>query len=226
MRRVLISVEGQTEETFVREVLAQHLWELEIDPRPVLVSTKVVKSGPSFKGGLISYERTKRDILRLLGDTSAAAVTTMYDLYGLPQDFPGYQARPAQDCYAKVEHLESALNQDIGHRRFRAYLQLHEFEALLFVDPETTAAQFPASPHLEALRATRAAFDSPEEIDDHPETAPSRRLLDLFPGYQKPLHGPLITIQVGLERIRRECAHFDRWLGWLEGLGQVEVRAP
>ena len=220
MRRILISVEGQTEETFVREVLARHLWRHEVDPMPVLISTKIVKSGPSFKGGLTSYERTKKEILRLLRDTDAAAVTTMYDLYGLPQDFPGYQSRPARDGYAKVEHLESALNRDIDHCRFRAYLQLHEFEALLFVDPERTAAQFPASGHVGTLREIRAAVSSPEEIDDHPDTAPSKRLLALFPGYQKALHGSLITIQVGLEQIRRECSHFDGWLEWLEGLGQ------
>ena len=223
MKRVLISVEGQTEETFVREVLAPHLWQRGVAPIAVLVSTKLVKSGPRFKGGLISYERTRNEVLRLLRDTGAAAVTTMYDLYGLPEDFPGYQTRPSQSGYAKVEHLESALNQDIGHRRFRAYLQLYEFEALLFVDPERTAAQFPASGHLDRIREIRAAFHSPEEIDDHPDTAPSKRLLTLFPGYQKALHGPLIAIQVGLERIRRECPHFDRWLGWLDGLG-VEDR--
>ena len=223
MMRVLISVEGQTEETFVREVLARYLWQREVDPRPVLVSTKIVKSGTRFKGGLISYERTRNEVLRLLRDTGAAAVTTMYDLYGLPEDFPGYQTRPARDGYAKVEHLESALNRDMDHHRFRAYLQLHEFEALLFVDPERTAAQFPASGHLDRIRETRAAFHSPEEIDDHPDTAPSKRLLTLFPGYQKALHGPLIAIQVGLARIRGGCPHFDRWLGWLEGLG-VEDR--
>jgi hypothetical protein len=220
VRRVLISVEGQTEETFVRETLSPHLLERGVAPIPILVITKVVKSGPSFKGGITSYERVRKDILRLLGDTDAVAVTTMYDVYGLPQDFPGYQARPAQDCYAKVAHLEAGLGQDINHRRFHPYLQLHEFEALLFVDLEKANHWLPGTGQLNALRSIKAVVNSPEEIDDDPDTAPSKRLLALFPGYQKTLHGPLVTIDVGLEQIRRECSHFNQWLTWLEELGQ------
>ena len=223
MNRVLISVEGQTEETFVREVMTPYLWEYSVDPTPVLVSTKVVKSGHKFRGGLVSYSQAKREILHLMGDTGAVAVTTMYDLYGLPQDFPGYAVIPRGDCYTKVTHLERTFGQDIDHRRFRPYLQLHEFEALMFVDPPRTAAQFPAIDRLDALRDIKAAFNSPEEIDDNPNTAPSKRLLELFPGYQKALHGPLATIEVGLRQIREECPHFNQWLEWLEGLG-VEGR--
>ena len=222
MRRVLISVEGQTEETFVRQTLAPHLWQHEVDPTPVLVVTSVVRGGPSFRGGLGSYARAKRDIQRLLGDSDVVAVTTMYDLYGLPRDFPGYATRPARSGSDKAAHLEAALDRDIDHCRFRAYLQLHEFEALLFVDPKRTDAQFPGAGCLADLRAIRAAFGSPEEIDDGPETAPSKRLRALYPGYQKPLHGPLVTQQVGLERLRRECPHFAGWLRWLESLGREQ----
>ncbi len=218
MNRVLISVEGQTEETFVRDVLTPHLWEYDVDPTPVLLSTKIVKSGRKFKGGLVSYSQARSEIHRLLNDSAAVAVTTMYDLYGLPQDFPGYAAVPRGDCYTKVAHLEEAFGQDIGHRRFRPYLQLHEFEALMFVDPQRTAAQFPGVNRLDALGDIKAAFNSPEEIDDDPNNAPSKRLLELFPGYQKTLHGPLATVEVGLDQIRGECPHFDEWLEWLEGL--------
>jgi len=140
VNRILISVEGQTEETFVREVLTQHLWGYGVDPTPVLVSTKIVKSGLRFQGGLVSYSQAKREIVRLLGDNGAVAVTTMYDLYGLPQGFPGYKTRPLADCYAKVNHLEAAFCRDVDNHRFRPYLQLHEFEALMFVVPEETAS--------------------------------------------------------------------------------------
>ena len=113
MRRALISVEGQTEETFVRDVLQPHLWNCGLDPTPVLVTTKRVKVGPQFKGGLVTYGQAKRDILKLSGDSAAVAVTTLYDLYGLPDDFPGHAARPAHNCYAKVAHLETELAIDI-----------------------------------------------------------------------------------------------------------------
>jgi hypothetical protein len=219
MKRVLMLVEGQTEETFVRELLAPQLWPYQIDPTPVLAATKLVKSGMRFKGGLVSYAKARNQILRLLGDTDAIAVTTMFDLNGLPTDFPGYDARPMADCYAKVAYLEDALGRDIGHRRFRPYLQLHEFEAFLFVDPPKTAAAFPGLNILDRLAQVKNAFGSPEEIDEEPDTAPSRRIAAVCGRYEKPLHGPLITIHVGLPPIREECPHFNQWLTWLESLG-------
>ena len=50
MSRILISVEGQTEETFVREIVSPHLSEYDVYPTPVILTTKIVKSGPNFKG--------------------------------------------------------------------------------------------------------------------------------------------------------------------------------
>lgn len=219
MNRVLISVEGQTEETFVREVLLQHLIRFNILVESRLVATKRVKHGPVFKGGIFSYQKVREEIRRLFLDQNIVAVSTMYDLSGLPPDFPGYATRPKQDPYAKVEHLEFALRQDIDNHRFRPYLQLHEFEALLFADPARTAAQFPGNDRLKELQTIRDAFVSPEEINDGVDTAPSKRLLSLYRNYQKPIHGPLATIEIGLEILRRECAHFRGWLEWLESLG-------
>lgn len=56
MRRAHVLVEGQTEETFIRDVLGPHLVGLGIYLTPVLVATKRVKSGLKFKGGLSHYE--------------------------------------------------------------------------------------------------------------------------------------------------------------------------
>lgn len=219
MKRVLIAVEGQTEETFVKEVLMSHLINRNLALIPSIVKTKVVKSGPDFKGGVTSYQKAKRHIQRLLGDTGVVAVTTMFDLYGLPDDFPGYGSRPTSDCYAKVSHLEKALGEDINDPRFQAYLQLHEFEAFLFVDPAQTAANLPGFSLLDDLVAIKTAFNSPEEINDEPETTPSSRLLELYPRYQKRSQAPIVTKNVGLDRLRQGCPHFNEWLTWLEGLG-------
>ena len=219
MNRVLISVEGQTEETFVREILTRHLWNLNVDPIPVVVSTKIVKQGNKFKGGLSSYAQVRNDVQRLLRDSNALAITTMYDLYKLPTDFPGYSTRPAGNCFTKAAYLEAEFQQEINHPRFRPYLQLHEFEALLFVNPEITARMFPETNKLRELQEIRNGFNSPEEINDGVTTAPSKRILRLFPNYDKPLYGSLVAIDVGLENIRAECPHFNEWITWLEGLG-------
>jgi len=218
MKRALVSVEGQTEETFVREVLSPHLLPLGLWLDPILVATARVKHGPVFKGGLVTYHTVKKEIRRLFLDRDAIAITTMYDLYGLPDDFPGYATRPAADSYAKVRHLEAALQADLAERRFYPYLQLHEFEALLFADPDRTAAQFPGRNRAAELWDIRREFRSPEEINDDPATAPSRRLRRLYPTYQKPFHGVLAVVEAGLEPVRRECPHFNAWLAWLESL--------
>jgi hypothetical protein len=219
MKRVLMLVEGQTEETFVKELLASHLWALGVAPIPTLAVTKRVKSGPNFKGGLVSYGQARNQVVRLLGDKDAAAVTTMFDLNGLPADFPGYPARPMGNSYDKVAHLEDAFRRDIDNLRFRPYLQLHEFEAFLFVDPATTAEIFVGASVVQELADIRRDFNSPEEINEEPDTAPSKRIRAVYGRYEKPLYGPLVASALGLDQIRQACSHFRQWLEWLEGLG-------
>jgi len=218
MSKILILVEGQAEETFVREVLTPYLSKGGVYPIAKLATTKRVKSGPDFKGGIVSYGRFRNDIVRLLGDTSAAIVTTMIDFYGLPADFPGRRTLPTGSCYDQVAYLEREIGNDIGHPRLLPYLALHEFEAMLFVAPEKIVQAFPGTSKSGELAAIRKQFNSPEEIDDDPHTAPSKRLEAIFPGYEKPLHGPLVVLEIGIEQIRRECSHFNDWLTRLERL--------
>ncbi len=222
MSKVLILVEGQTEETFVREVLYSHLSTVGVYPIAKLATTKRVKSGPDFKGGIVSYGKFKNDVVRLLGDTSAATVTTMVDFYGLPTDFPGRRTVPTVSCYDQVAYVEREIRKDIGHPRFLPYLALHEFEAMLFVAPEKINQAFPGTNKGDELTAIREQFESPEEIDDNPQTAPSKRLEAIFPGYQKPLYGPLIILEIGIEQIREECSHFDKWLTKMEKIGETQ----
>jgi hypothetical protein len=218
VKRVLVSVEGQTEETFIRDVLRDYLHPLDIHLIPSIVNTKIVKDGPNFKGGLINYQRARRDIQKLLTDSNAVAVTTFYDLYGLPTDFPGYDTRPPQP-YAKVNHLETEFSNDINHSRFRPYLQLHEFETFLFVEPDTTSQMLGlGESEANELSGIRSRFSNPEEINDDPLTAPSIRLQSIYDAYEKVLDGPLVTLELGLSQLRQACQHFDAWVTWLEGL--------
>ncbi len=218
MAKVLVHVEGQTEERFVKDLLQPHLEPFGVSIIPKIATTKVVYSGPNFKGGLNSYETVKKELLRLLGDTSAKVVTTMYDYYGLPRDFPGRNNPRGADCYEKASHIEKELYDDINHPKLLPYLQIHEFENLLFSSPSDIAKGFPNSRAEDHLLAIRRAYSKAEEINDGEATHPSKRLTDLFPEYQKPLHGSLITNRIGLPRIRNDCPHFDKWLRNLEGL--------
>ena len=221
MKRVLALVEGQTEETFMRDVLAPHLEGHGVSVTPIVLATKRVKSGGKFRGGVSSYPQFKRDLQRLLGDRGAAAVTMMLDYYGLPKDFPGIADLKEGSCYERAAHLEDRLQLDLQDRRLVPYLSLHEFEALLFTSPETLAGTLLKKHILQKLAAVVDVVTSPEEINDGPSTHPAARIKRLLPTYNKRLHGPLIAQRIGLDEIRRQCPHFDYWVTRLEGVGAV-----
>mgnify|MGYP003423242531 CR=1 FL=1 len=219
VKKVLVLVEGQTEEGFVKRVLQEHLLKYNVSLIPTIVSTKRVKFGPDFKGGIVSYQKVRRDILRLLNDSSAALVTTMFDLYGLPDDFPGRTgARGAPQ--KKVRVIEDAFKNDIDNSRFLGYLSLHEFEGLLFSSPSIIAKTLNAQDREDEINRIRDSFSSPEEINDNPETAPSKRLLDIFPKYNKVFYGATIAHRIGINTMRSECHHFNEWITVLENLGE------
>lgn len=113
--------------------------------------------------------------------------------------------------------MEDAFQKDIGEYRFRPYLCLHEFEALLFTDPEKLGERVAAiTPRLGELQSAVSAAGSPEHVNDGPKTAPPKRLEELSGGtYNKVLHGPSVAAAIGIDAIREKCKHFDDWVTWL-----------
>jgi hypothetical protein len=216
-RKAFILVEGQTEEGFVKKIL-QPAMPGGLHLLPVIIATKRINSGGKFKGGVPHYRKVRAEVVRLLNDSSAMMVTTMLDYYALPETFPGRANPVGRTSPAKVDHGEQAWQADIGSPRFSAYLSLHEFVALLFSAPQKIAEGF-ARPELAAqLHAIRSGFPTPEDINDHPDTAPSVRLKKLYPRYSKPFFGSLIAGRIGIERMCAECAHFARWVAFLKSL--------
>ncbi len=223
--RVNFVVEGVTEETFVRRILAPAF-----APDGLYLYARSVETGSHrgriARGGMTTYAKARRDIQNWLAEDRTAYLTTMFDLYRLPGDFPGLpQAKSQTDAYMKVEEIEKALTADMGDPRFVAHVQLHEFEGLLFSEVsqiDAVLCEYAAASRLADLEKIRAAFVSPEKINDGPTTAPSKRLMALYPGYDKPAFGPLIANRIGLAKIRAECSHFDAWLARLERLPSLE----
>ena len=206
MSRVLVFVEGQTEETFVRDLLVPYFSRLGIYLTPILAQTS-----PGHKGGIVSYGKVKHQLTRLCRQDQGAYVTTMMDYYGLPNDFPGLDGRVA-DAHEQVVRLELALQQDIDAPNFIPNLMLHEFEALLFSAPERFAEWLDDQSLLAPMAAIRGAFATPEHINNSPQTAPSKRILALVPHYKKTVDGPLIAEDIGLDAIRAQCPHFNNWI--------------
>lgn len=147
-------------------------------------------------------------------------MTTLFDLYALPGNFPGKGDPVYQGMLSglqKAAFLEAELAQDVGQRNFIPNLLVHEFEALLFVRIDAFEAWIDDEENLASLHEVRVGT-APEEINDGPQTAPSKRILAAWPAYQKTLHGPLIACDIGLDAIRAACPHFDGWLKKIEML--------
>lgn len=215
MIRIYLLVEGPTEEAFVRELLTPHYARMGLYLTPIIVSTS-----RGYKGGVVSYAKIKPQIVRLCRQDAKAHVSTMFDLYALPGDFPGKAASayPHQGAgQQKASYLEDALAQDISEANFIPNLLVHEFEALLFTQPEKFAEWTDDKDVVNRLSAAVQSH-APEDINDGPQTAPSKRVLAAMPGYQKTFHGPLIACEIGLDAMRRTCPHFHAWLQRLEAL--------
>ncbi len=214
MIRVNIFVEGQTEETFIRELLYEYLQIFGIYLNPILVRTS-----STGKGGVTSYKQIKRQLDRKCLEDPSSFVTTMFDLFRLPNDFPGMNTLPnTTDPYQKATHLEREMQADLRRLNFLPNLMVHEFEGLLYSNPKAFSAWFDTV-IVDQLMAEREQFSTPEHINDGAATAPSKRILRHCPGYEKPLHGALIAIDIGLDTIRQECRHFNDWLTKLSTLG-------
>ena len=214
MKKVLILVEGQTEEKFIKELLVPYFVNKSIYIVPIIVSTSREKSGSKYKGGVVGFGQVKSELLKLLKDSSASMVTTMIDYYGLDNSFPGKgDINIPSHLYEKIQYLENRLSNEIKHTQFCPYYQLHEFETLLFSDQEGFASVLEKNDEIQSIFRH---FINPEEINDNRETAPSKRILKIYPKYQKVTDGIIISKKIGIEKMRQKCNHFNNWITSME----------
>ncbi|MEI7833045.1 MAG: DUF4276 family protein [bacterium] len=222
MSRLLVHVEGQTEETFVNEILRPHL----VNFGYTAVSARLVGNArqKEKRGGIRDWVAVRKEIINHLWEDIGCIATTMVDYYALPQTWPGRAAAGGLQFPHKAATIEDALLADIckyagssfNATRFIPYVMMHEFEGLLFSNCERFANGIERPNLAREFQAIRDQFDTPEEINDSVETAPSKRIKTLVPGYNKPLLGALAALEIGIEAIRSECPHFRAWLERLE----------
>ncbi|MGA2439685.1 MAG: DUF4276 family protein [Tepidisphaeraceae bacterium] len=225
MRELYVFCEGPTEQGFCNQVLAPHLFP-QCNGRIHTIRVANSKSrGVVSRGGIRAYLPLKRDIQNTLKSRHEAAVffTSLIDLYGLPTDFPGKTncVRDPGNPSAYAVALETAFCADINDVRFTPYLQLHEFETMLFSDPDAFRISFDGCDlAIESLKQIAASFSSVEHIDDGVETAPSKQIISVLRAYEglKVSAGPDIAEFIGLAAIRAKCPHVDQWLSQLENL--------
>lgn len=220
MIRLHVICEGQTEEMFVNQVLYETFLAKDIYLLPTLIGK------PGHKGGNFRFERLFPDVRERLLSDPASYCTTFFDFYGLPDDFPGKEdAKKVVSIEDKAncltEALTGQLKKELGDaplQRFIPYVQMYEFEALLFSSPTELAEGINQKNLATSFQDIRGAFPSPEHINDSPTTAPSKRIKRLFPEYEKPIYGSLAALEMGLNTIREECPLFNGWLQMIEVL--------
>ncbi len=226
MARLLVHVEGETEESFVTQVLAAHLYEHGY----TAVGARLLGNARQRqrRGGIRGWGEVRGDIRNHLKQDGECLVTTMVDYYGLPcsgpRAWPGRADAGRLPFPQKASTVENALladvcrgmGEDFNPGRFIPYVMMHEFEGLLFSDCSRFAGGIGHPDLAPAFQAIRDDFASPEEVNDSPQTAPSKRVESLLPGYEKPVMGTLAVLEIGLEAIRAQCPLFRTWLERLE----------
>lgn len=216
MKLLIIVCEGQTEQEFCNDVLSPHFLQHDI-----LLKAPTIKK---TRGGIVKWNVLKRQLTSHISEN--AVVTTLLDFYGIKDihKFPKWDdAKKIVDKNARMDFLEKAMLEDFEDKhqyRVIPYLQLHEFEGLLFNNIEVFENQFEAAEFKDkqALIDTINKHPNPELINDNPLTAPSKRLDNYIDAYDKVVYGSILAEDIGLENIRAKSPRFNAWIAQLESI--------
>ncbi|MBL4868660.1 MAG: DUF4276 family protein [Pseudomonadales bacterium] len=202
MVRVGISVEGQTEERFVKSVLAPYLVKTEIYIMPISMS------------GDVNIDKVREELKKIAFNFDF--VTTLYDFYG-------FSKKESNETKASLEaRILKSVHQSVKDKLI-PYVQMYEFEGLLFSCPESMGRVLQDIEVQKWASEVLHEFENnPELINDSVETAPSKRL-GKFTRYRKTTHGPNIAKEIGIDKIRTMCVGFDEWIQKIESLAGGEL---
>jgi len=220
MKRLIIICEGPTEQAFCKSTLQIYL-----QNKNVFIQTPLIKHS---MGGIVKWALLKQQIETHLKTDTSVVVTTFIDYYGLyaKHSFPEWdECEKIQDRNLRMEALENAIHNDIHsdlRYRFIPYLQLHEFEGLLFTDINIIYNQIPHDDIVgkQELEKTFAEYENPEMINNVKETSPSHRLERIIRGYKKIVYADILAEAIGLHRIRSKSPRFNAWITKLETIGE------
>jgi hypothetical protein len=230
MIHLYMYVEGQTEQQYAETVLRDHLANHGVYVVGAILAATRRRHGVIWRGGGRHFLPMRNDLMRLLRQHRGPGVrfTTMFDLYALYSDFPGTGAANQQTHipYERVKTLEKAFADEMNDARLVPYIQLHEFETLLYCQLEAFEIHYAnCASQIDALaRDAGMLLATPELIDDGQQTAPSKRIAKQFPDYPdaKPDAPVAIATMIDLAIVRLKCPHFNEWLTTLETLGRTQ----
>ncbi|MBK9932888.1 MAG: DUF4276 family protein [Cytophagaceae bacterium] len=216
MKRIILICEGPTEQAFTKTNL-----QVPFISKNIYLQSPLIKAS---RGGIVKWSKLKEQIETHLKAEPNAYVTTFIDYYGMYDKylFPQWEeAHTIVDLNQRMEALEQGMLDDIDEslrHRFIPYLQLHEFEGLLFNDINIIKSQIPKDDivGMPELEKTFADYDNPEMINNNRTTSPSHRLMRIIRGYNKVVYGDILSEAIGLTRIRQKSPRFNNWLTKLE----------
>lgn len=214
MKRFIIIVEGQTEAEFFNEVVTKKYLIGKGIYNPV--TPIIIQTSKGHKGGFVNFEHLRNDVQRhLKSDDKELRVSTFVDFFRCPSNFPG-SSDPIYDQshLARVKHMENCFAEMIGDKRFVPYIQLHEFEALLFASNNGFETYY-SEEISQQTNSIIQQFQNPEDINTTPQGAPSKRLLSIYPKYEKVIDGNLCALEVGVSAMVEKCPRFASWLNWI-----------
>ena len=221
-KKLLIYVEGKTEKAFAESLLFPYFAGRGISCCDPVLAANSEKGTKGSRGGVNSYKAVKEDIEILLDNCKSGdfRLTTLFDLYGLPAEFPGVSQCPSIPTgRGKARAVADAFKQDITDSRFMPFIFSYEFETLVLANPDSLLAAYPgADVEVSALKTEIEGLDNPEEINDSSETAPSKRIRKHLDYYNKAIDGPICVMDSGLDKIRQRCPHFNEWMSAMESL--------
>ncbi|MEG0559718.1 MAG: DUF4276 family protein [Muribaculaceae bacterium] len=210
MKRLFIIVEGQTEQEFVKEILSPYLQANNIhNVVPILINTSKIG-----RGGFVNYKHLENTINGLLHQSpkNDFIVTTFVDFFRIPKSIPKYsECMSLGSRICQVNALENAISEKIGDNRFIPYIQLHEFEALLFSNNNGFEYFYDEIISSQTNKIINQ-YRNPEDINTTPNGAPSKRILAIKKDYDKVIEGNLIAMEVGINSILKECPRFKSWI--------------
>lgn len=214
MKRLIIICEGPTEQAFCNDILREHFL-----PKGILLDAPTIKHS---NGGIVAWETLKKQIITHLNEGNCI-VSLFVDYYRIRDsyNFPGWMnSKSITDIYDRMRYLfeQMSLDIDINLRsRFIPYIQLHEFEGLLFSDISVFPNNFTKDElDFSLLETAVKSAHTPEEINNGPNTAPSERLKRAIKGYDKIVYGSCLASDIGLKTIREKCILFNEWIEKLE----------
>lgn len=209
MTRVYIYCEGPTEEGFINTVLYPYFINIGITVLPIICTTKRTSS-IKYKGGVKYFSKIANELNILCKSHPKEKFTTMFDYYALPNDTPGI-GNVDIDIYHKIMAIEAEIDNNLGLNNLFFNLILHEFEGLLFSEPNEFA-RITDVKIVEEICAVKNDFKNPELINNSPIIAPSKRLEALIENYPKVQAGIIVSNAIGINTMMKECKHFANWI--------------